>query len=144
MIIRSLNMNVSLLNPVSINYILAYIISSITSFITHSAHAKILPAKEKISKKSVRTSEDSFSLLRTTTAFVPAREDPPRHAERYPWKNEIVTTVFWIGEQPSPNNPIPNRSSSWDKNWTHSYGGFDNPDRGRRTGYIPAKFPPRQ
>ncbi|PYM09283.1 MAG: hypothetical protein DMF15_06270 [Verrucomicrobia bacterium] len=38
----------------------------------------------------------------------------------------------------------PNRSSSWDKNWTHSYGGFDNPDRGHRTGYIPANFTPKQ
>ena len=35
--------------------------------------------------------------------------------ERYPWKKNIVTTVFWIGEQPSGNNPVPNRRSSWDK-----------------------------
>ena len=95
------------MKPGTFTHMLAVIISSITSFFTHSAPAKILPAKEKISKKSDRTSEDSFSLLRTTTAFVPTREDPPRHAERYPWKKEIVTTVFWIGEQPTANNPIP-------------------------------------
>ena len=35
--------------------------------------------------------------------------------ERYPWKKNIVTTVFWVGEQPSGNNPVPNRRSSWDK-----------------------------
>ena len=29
--------------------------------------------------------------------------------ERYPWKKNIVTTVFWIGERPSGNNPVPNR-----------------------------------
>ena len=23
----------------------------------------------------------------------------------YPWKTEIVATVFWIGEEPSANNP---------------------------------------
>ncbi|MGH9882733.1 MAG: hypothetical protein ACRD6N_14955, partial [Pyrinomonadaceae bacterium] len=45
--------------------------------------------------------------------------------ERYPWKKNIVTTVFWIGEQPSGNNPVPNRRSSWDKDWTRNYGGFD-------------------
>ncbi|PYK87990.1 MAG: hypothetical protein DME40_13300, partial [Verrucomicrobia bacterium] len=73
-----------LMKPGTFTHMLAVIISSITSFFTHSAPAKILPAKEKISKKSDRTSEDSFSLLRTTTAFVPTREDPPRHAERYP------------------------------------------------------------
>src|SRR5947199_6887696 len=38
--------------------------------------------------------------------------------ERYPWKKNIVTTVFWIGEQPSGNNPVPNRVSSWDKDWS--------------------------
>src|SRR5438876_5817202 len=33
-----------------------------------------------------------------------------RRAERYSWKTDIVTTVFWIGEPPSENNPVPNRS----------------------------------
>ena len=27
--------------------------------------------------------------------------------QRYPWKSNIVTTVFWIGEKPSANNPSP-------------------------------------
>jgi len=55
-----------------------------------------------------------------------------------------VTTVFWIGEQPSGNNPVPNRASSWDKNWTKNYGGFDDPNPARRSNYIPVKFTPRQ
>ena len=97
-----------------------------------------------MTKKSDRASDDSFSILQTMTAFPPGRQDPPRHGEHYPWKKEIVTTVFWIGEQPSGNNPVPNRSSSWDGNWTRSYGGFDNPDRAHRAGYIPANFTPRQ
>jgi hypothetical protein len=83
-------------------------------------------------------------MLQMGTVFVSAREVPPRHAARYPWKKEIVTTVFWIGEQPSGNNPVPNRSSSWDKNWTRNYGGFDNPDRAHRVDYIPANFVPKQ
>src|SRR5256884_2980809 len=123
---------------------LAVIISSITSFFTHSSPAKILPDQEKMSKKSDRNSEDSFSMLQMGTVFVSAREEPPRHAERYPWKKEIVTTVFWIGEQPSGNNPVPNRSSSWDKNWTRNYGGFDDPKPSHRSNYIPVKFTPRQ
>src|SRR5438445_13891907 len=64
--------------------------------------------------------------------------------ERYPWKRNIVTTVFWIGEEPSANNPVPNRSSSWDKDWTRSYGGLDDPNRAHRSDYIPVKFTPRQ
>ncbi len=63
---------------------------------------------------------------------------------RYPWKNNIVTTVFWIGEQPSDNNPVPNVKSSWDAEWTSHYGGFDTPDPSNRRNYIPVSFVPRQ
>jgi hypothetical protein len=65
-------------------------------------------------------------------------------AQRYPWKSNIVTTVFWIGEQAGGNNPVPNNRSSWDLNWTANYGGFDNPDRSSRRSYIPVGFIPRQ
>ena len=63
---------------------------------------------------------------------------------RYPWKNSIVTTVFWVGEAPSGNNFTPNHASSWDANWAQSYGGFDNPDPAARRNYLPARFTPRQ
>src|SRR5438477_776315 len=63
---------------------------------------------------------------------------------RYPWKTNIVTTVFWIGEQAGGNNPVPNHKSSWDANWASNYGGFDNPDSSSRRNYIPAAFVPRQ
>lgn len=63
---------------------------------------------------------------------------------KYPWRNQIVTTVFWVGEQPSQNNPVPNTMSCWDKNWTRNYGGFDNPKPSARKGYLPAKFVPGQ
>jgi hypothetical protein len=36
--------------------------------------------------------------------------------ERGPWKIGIVTTIFWIGERPTTNNPVPNDRSSWDPN----------------------------
>jgi hypothetical protein len=67
-----------------------------------------------------------------------------RLARRYPWKTSIVTTVFWIGERPSGNNLVPNRTSSWDKQWPRSYGGFDDPNPAHRSNYIPVKFKPRQ
>ena len=63
---------------------------------------------------------------------------------RYPWKTNIITTVFWIGEQPTQNNPVPNTKSSWDANWVGNYGGYDNPDPSARRDYIPAAFVPRQ
>lgn len=63
---------------------------------------------------------------------------------RYPWKRGIVTTVFWVGEHPTANNPVPNYKSSWDPRWAQNYGGLDDPDPSRRKNFIPAKFIPRQ
>lgn len=63
---------------------------------------------------------------------------------RYPWKRGIVTTVFWIGELPTQNNPVPNHKSSWDAQWARNYGGFDNPDISQRRNFVPVKFVPRQ
>ena len=61
----------------------------------------------------------------------------------FKWKTNIVTTVFWIGEQPSGNNLVPNRTSAWDKQWTKSYGGFDDPNPAHRRNYVPMKFTPQ-
>lgn len=63
---------------------------------------------------------------------------------KYPWKQNIVTTVFWVGEQPTKNNPTPNHKSSWDQNWAKNFGGYDNPDPATRRNFIPKNFTPRQ
>jgi hypothetical protein len=73
--------------------------------------------------------------------FVPTASRPA--PTRFPWKTNIVTTVFWIGEQAGGNNPVPNYKSSWDLNWTQNYGGFDTPDTSARRNYIPVAFIPR-
>src|SRR5947207_14380668 len=66
-----------------------------------------------------------------------------RPATAYPLKTNIVTTVFWIGEQPGGNNLVPNRTSAWDKQWTKSYGGFDDPNLAHRR-LCSDKFMPQQ
>jgi hypothetical protein len=63
---------------------------------------------------------------------------------RSAWKYNIVTTVFWVGEPATANNPVPNDKSSWDLGWTASYGGFDPPETSNRRNYIPVAFIPRQ
>ncbi|MFN2541520.1 MAG: hypothetical protein ABR514_05035 [Chthoniobacterales bacterium] len=73
--------------------------------------------------------------------FVPTASRPA--PTRFPWKTNIVTTVFWIGEQAGGNNPVPNYKSSWDLNWTTNYGGFDTPDTSARRNYIPVAFIPK-
>ena len=74
--------------------------------------------------------------------FVPTSSRPA--VQRFAWKTNIVTTVFWIGEQAGGNNPVPNFRSSWDLNWQSNYGGFDNPEKSERRNYIPVSFIPRQ
>src|SRR4029450_10509183 len=93
--------------------------------------------------KSERAADDRV-LDVNSLAFTPGQFAANRTApgQRYPWKTNIVTTIFWIGEKPSGNNPVPNRVSSWDKEWTKNYGGMDDPDPARRSNYIPVKFTP--
>src|SRR5919108_1281103 len=62
--------------------------------------------------------------------FIPTSSHPA--IQRYAWKTNIVTTVFWVGEQAGGNNPVPNYRSSWDLNWSANYGGTDDPDPSAR------------
>src|ERR1700720_1615685 len=124
----------------TITHTLAALLSSVTSLFAHGAVTKVEPSK-KSEKKSAESHVGVESL-----AFMPShlRSAPPSPGKAYPWKRQIVTTVFWIGEKPSENNPVPNRSSSWDKEWSKSYGGLDDPNPARRHNYTPVKFTPRQ
>ncbi|HEY0368286.1 MAG TPA: hypothetical protein VGC85_01695 [Chthoniobacterales bacterium] len=133
------------MKPGTITHTAAVLLSSITSLFSQSAAAPQLEsAKFKLSKKG-ETGEKRIGAG-GASVFAPTSRSLSLAAARdeYPWKKEIVTTVFWIGEKPSENNPTPNKSSSWDHNWSQSYGGYDNPDRSARRGYIPASFTPKQ
>jgi len=61
----------------------------------------------------------------------------PPHST-YPWKNDIITTTFWIGQGCSTYNDTTNYKSAWDSSWTHNYGGTDDPTR--RLGFLPRRF----
>ena len=64
---------------------------------------------------------------------------------KYPWKLDIMTTVFWVGELPTENNPTPNTKSSWDTAWSQNFGGYDDPDPTRRArDFRPSAFIPKQ
>jgi hypothetical protein len=61
---------------------------------------------------------------------------PRRSTRTYPWRSNIITTVFWIGEGGSSVSPTTNIQSAWDMNWVHHNGGTDNPDEmSRMSGY---------
>jgi hypothetical protein len=130
------------MKPGRITHTIALLLSSISSLFAHPAPSKTEPAKAKFNKKSDKLSEGlSLDPISFSPRYFSA---PPERGQRYPWKKSIVTTVFWIGEKPTANNPVPNRVSSWDKEWTKSYGGFDDPNPARRSNYSPVKFTPRQ
>jgi hypothetical protein len=133
------------MKPGKITHTVAVILSSISSLFAHGTEEKTEPAKTKFSKKSQKSADDR-SEGRSSISFIPSQLFKPQSeaVQRYPWKSNIVTTIFWIGEQPSGNNLVPNRTSSWDKQWTRNYGGFDDPNPAHRNNYIPVKFTPRQ
>ena len=56
----------------------------------------------------------------------------------YPWKKEIVTTVFWIGQGCTTISSTTNVQSAWDADWKENYGGYDDPNK--RSGLLPTKF----
>ncbi|HEY3602754.1 MAG TPA: hypothetical protein VGK72_12425 [Chthoniobacterales bacterium] len=133
------------MKPGTLTHTIAVALSSISALFSPSAPAQTPPTKMKLSKKQNRLNDDL--LLRVDPiSYTPSdvSSNKRQGEERYPWKKEIVTTVFWIGEKPSANNPVPNRASSWDKTWSRSYGGYDDPKRSNRNNYIPADFIPRQ
>ena len=134
------------MKPGTLTHTIAVLLSSLAGFFTHAVQGAVPPSKVKLSKKSSAPKDDSLLKVEPATYSPAPNADPPfnKPGERFPWKNQIVTTTFWIGEKPTANNPVPNVQSSWDKNWTKNYGGYDNPDRSQRRDFIPAKFTPKQ
>lgn len=77
------------------------------------------------------------------------RSMPPSlpHASytKFPWRQDIVATVFWVGESTSERNHTSNSSSSWDTDWQSRFGGLDDPEPTRRApDFRPASFVPKQ
>jgi hypothetical protein len=90
-----------------------------------------------------RQNATSVQSLQLPSVYAPTR--PRVAAPRYPWKTNIVTTVFWIGEPSTGVTAATNVKSSWDPQWQASYGGFDDPDPGSRSwDFRPKTFEPRQ
>lgn len=138
----------SLMKPGTFTHTLAVLLSSVSAVFAPAAPAQVPTAKVKLSKKQNQNRLNEEVLLKVDPiGYTPPRtlfSSKPKGDTRYPWKSNIVTTVFWIGENPSANNPVPNHASSWDASWAKNYGGYDDPNPARRQNYIPVKFTPRQ
>ena len=124
---------------------IAVLLSSLSAFFTPSARAEAPTKKIQLSKKQNPLNEDLLFKVDPIGYTPPTLSSRQKKGEeRYPWRKNIVTTVFWIGEHPTANNPVPNHISSWDAAWAKSYGGFDDPRPSHRQNYIPVDFTPRQ
>ncbi len=134
------------MKPGTLTHTIAALLGSISAVFAPSAPAQTPTAKYKLSKKQNRLNEDVL-LKVDPIGYTPPNSFQPgksKGGERFPWKKEIVTTVFWIGENPTANNPVPNHASSWDAAWARNYGGYDDPNPARRQNYVPVKFTPKQ
>ncbi|NBV86822.1 MAG: hypothetical protein EBS01_11330 [Verrucomicrobia bacterium] len=114
-----------------------------------SEKAEFMRYAERLRESVLLSLEPEVRIPSQPASRIPSTASPSFYSgsasvsSRYPWKNKIVTTVFWVGESASTNNPVHNRSSSWDLKWKESFGGFDNPDPTKRRGYFPSGFIPR-
>lgn len=134
------------MKPGTFTHVIAVLLSSVSAVFAPAAPAQSPTAKVKLSKSQNRLNEDVL-LKVDPIGYTPPPTFFWRKAKaeaRYPWKQNIVTTVFWIGENPSGNNPVPNHASCWDASWAKNYGGYDDPNPARRQNYTPVKFVPRQ
>lgn len=106
-----------------------------------------LAAVAHVEAQSVPKVTATSAAAATPSIDVPRVNSPtmPRLAySRYPWKTDITATVFWVGEQPTENNPTPNNKSSWDTEWEKNFGGYDDPDPVKRgPNYCPINFTPK-
>jgi len=106
--------------------------------------ALLCPAGQAAVRLSERVEQRHQELLENRRAALPALTDPfgvpdqarivledPAEPFRQfrGWRGNVVATVFWVGEQPTENNPTPNHMSAWDMNWEANFGGYDDPQR---------------
>lgn len=116
-----------------------------SSAILASSISSLVPQKALLAEETVNYAKKlrESSLRQSLPTAERGLSDPPP-LKPSAWKERIVTTTFWIGERPSPRNPVPNHASSWDIHWAKNYGGTDDPDSSKRARYIPAAFTPKQ
>jgi hypothetical protein len=68
--------------------------------------------------KIVELTHKDSNASESSILHYPLHPAPPPSTTNYPWKNNILSTVFWIGEDKQP-------SSSWDPHWIADNGGAD-------------------
>jgi hypothetical protein len=109
-----------------------------TGATTHPAYfASTLPSAVLPLTSAAQTTFSSAS--RTTTSYpsdIVFTSFSHHRKLFYPWKTDIITTKFWIGEGGSTISSTDNVASAWDANWRATNRGTDTPYD--RNGFAPA------
>lgn len=69
------------------------------------------------------------------------RSTNERDHERYPVHENVIATVFWVGEGRTRESVLPNDASAWDKQWVEHYGGVDTLDATGQRNFVPKENP---
>jgi TonB family protein len=104
----------------------------------HVAVAKPSPtASTVVSQRELLTASSAETAL-------PAPPLARSSGDVFPWKTNVVTTLFWVGQEQVTGKTSPQHQSVWDKDWLKNFGGVDTPEPAARHNYIPISFVPRQ
>lgn len=120
--------------------------SNVKSAASKPTPAVTTPKKESASAKTLTSSKGAQGAVGPVAplprVYAPTR--PREVSPKFPWRKNISTTIFWIGEAPEGRNTTPNHKSSWDTAWQINYGGYDDPNRENRTyDFHPKGFVPK-
>jgi TonB family protein len=105
--------------------------------------AQVAVAKPSPAAPTVLSQKELLTASSAETA-VPAPPIARPSGDVFPWKRNVVTTIFWVGEEQVTGRMSPQHQSAWDKDWLKNFGGVDNPEPAARHDYIPISFVPRQ
>jgi TonB family protein len=105
--------------------------------------AQVAVAKPSPTAPTVLSQRELLTASSAETAVAAPSMARPS-GDVFPWKTNVVTTVFWVGEEQVTGKTSPQHQSVWDKDWLTNFGGVDNPEPAARHDYIPISFVPRQ
>jgi TonB family protein len=105
--------------------------------------AQVAVAKPSPTAPTVLSQRELLTASSAETA-VPAQPIARSSGDVFPWKTNVVTTVFWVGQEQVTGKTSLQHQSVWDKDWLKNFGGVDTPEPAARHDYIPISFVPRQ
>lgn len=110
--------------------------------------ARVEELENLMAQDSAELISSEENAVNAKSGLINRRLESPSH---YPWKTNILAKLFFVGEpidlgikNSKPRGHSFRSQSVWDKDWIGNYGGVDDPDPGKRRGYIPLAFVPRQ